>query len=166
MNGRHLIKLLELAPESVRNEIGLTANNRDEFAARFGNDTGVMTMALFYACRTITSVERAAPIIANLKISAMDIHALIAMAASEEFGETSALLDGIRKATASKKASAAVAVRHKNPDGKTQKASAAKEKIVAAWKSGKYTSRDVCAEQECGGLDISFSTARKALRNI
>ncbi|MDD2744834.1 MAG: hypothetical protein PHV02_21435 [Rhodocyclaceae bacterium] len=37
-------------------------------------------------------------------------------------------------------------------------------KIRALWATGKYTSRDICAEQECAALDMSFSTARKALR--
>jgi len=40
----------------------------------------------------------------------------------------------------------------------------AKEEIKQIWASGKYTSRDVCAEQECAVLNLSFSTARKALR--
>lgn len=43
--------------------------------------------------------------------------------------------------------------------------SAKREKIREAWLSGKYTSRDVCAEQECAAIGMSFSTARKALRN-
>ena len=37
--------------------------------------------------------------------------------------------------------------------------------IIAAWASGKYKSRDMCAEQEASALGISFSTARRALRN-
>ena len=41
----------------------------------------------------------------------------------------------------------------------------AKNELKEIWASGKYTSRDVCAEQECAGLNLSFSTARKALRN-
>lgn len=36
--------------------------------------------------------------------------------------------------------------------------------IREIWKSGKYSSRDICAEQECAALGMSFSTARKALR--
>ncbi|MEI2636654.1 MAG: hypothetical protein V9E92_07395 [Methylotenera sp.] len=46
-----------------------------------------------------------------------------------------------------------------------EKTNVAKEKIRKIWSSGKYTSRDICAEQECADLNISFSTARKALRN-
>ncbi len=39
------------------------------------------------------------------------------------------------------------------------------ELIREIWATGKYSSRDVCAEQECADLGMSFSTARKALRN-
>lgn len=41
----------------------------------------------------------------------------------------------------------------------------AKNEIKKVWASGKYTSKDLCAEQECAALGLSFSTARKALRN-
>lgn len=34
-----------------------------------------------------------------------------------------------------------------------------------AWASGKYSSRDLCAEQECAALNMAFGTARRALRN-
>lgn len=51
--------------------------------------------------------------------------------------------------------------RHNKPGGSRYK----QEKIREIWASGKYTSRDICAEQECSALDMSFSTARKALRN-
>lgn len=37
--------------------------------------------------------------------------------------------------------------------------------IRQAWASGKYSSRDICAEQECAALGMSFSAARRALRN-
>lgn len=51
---------------------------------------------------------------------------------------------------------------HSKPGGSREKV----EKIRAAWATGKYDSRDVCAEQECAAIGMSFSTARKALRNI
>jgi hypothetical protein len=40
-----------------------------------------------------------------------------------------------------------------------------REAIRGAWASGKYSSRDICAEQECAALGMSFCSARKALRN-
>ena len=51
--------------------------------------------------------------------------------------------------------------RHDLPGGSRDKQKAMRD----AWASGKYTSRDICAEQECGALDMSLSAARKALRN-
>lgn len=50
---------------------------------------------------------------------------------------------------------------HNKPGGSRDK----KEQIRAIWASGKYTFRDVCAEEECAALRMSFTTARKALRN-
>lgn len=62
-----------------------------------------------------------------------------------------------RTATARKAANA----RHDKPGGSREK----QEAIRAIWASGKYTTRDRCAEEECAALDMSFSAARKALRN-
>jgi len=49
--------------------------------------------------------------------------------------------------------------KHNKPGGSRHKKAA----IRTAWASGKYSSRDICAEQECAELGMSFSTARKAL---
>ncbi len=46
-----------------------------------------------------------------------------------------------------------------------EKTKVKKEEIRAAWATGKYSSRDVCAEEECQAMGMSYSTARKALRN-
>lgn len=51
--------------------------------------------------------------------------------------------------------------RHNAKDGAHEK----REAIRAAWASGKYSSRDICADEECAALGMSYSTARKALRN-
>lgn len=59
------------------------------------------------------------------------------------------------------KAQVAAHARHGKPGGSYDM----QDRIRAAWASGKYTSRDRCAEEECGGLGISYSAARKALRN-
>lgn len=52
-------------------------------------------------------------------------------------------------------------IRHAKPGGCREK----HKKIREIWASGKYKSRDICAEQECAALDMSFSAARKALKN-
>ena len=51
--------------------------------------------------------------------------------------------------------------RHSKPGGSREK----QEKIRAIWATGKYTTRERCAEEEYDALGISFTTARKALRN-
>ena len=73
--------------------------------------------------------------------------------------------DGVQqylaRAARSENASRIVNARHDKPNGSRDKQAA----IRAAWASGKYTSRDICAEQECASLGMSFAAARKALRN-
>ena len=80
-------------------------------------------------------------------------------------GLASALYSHILKEEREKRrtnAKAAADALHNKPGGNREKQDA----IRAAWQSGKYSSRDVCAEQECGHIGMSFSAARKALRNI
>lgn len=61
----------------------------------------------------------------------------------------------------SQQAKIAADARHGKPGGSRD----VQEQMRAIWASGRYTSRDRCAEEECGALGISYSTARKALRN-
>jgi len=82
------------------------------------------------------------------------IHQLLT---NETFRET----EIAREHAASAKAAAAADARHGAPGGSRAK----QEAIRQAWASGKYTNRDRCAEEECGALGMSFSAARKALRN-
>lgn len=62
-----------------------------------------------------------------------------------------------RKETARKAAN----IRHSQKGASHDK----QAQIQEIWATGKYTSRDRCAEEECAGLGMSFSAARKALRN-
>ena len=73
----------------------------------------------------------------------------------------SSILDDERKKK-HEMAKAAANTLHSKPGGSRDKQKA----IRGAWRSGKYKSRDVCAEQESAELNMSFSTARKALRNV
>lgn len=65
----------------------------------------------------------------------------------------------IKKSSAAKKA---INARHDKPGGSRDK----KTQIQKIWATGKYTSRDICAEQECAGLGMSFRAARNALTNM
>jgi len=58
-------------------------------------------------------------------------------------------------------ATAAANARHDQPGGSRDK----KRQMRELWASGKYSSRDLCAEQECAALNMSFSVARRALNN-
>lgn len=51
--------------------------------------------------------------------------------------------------------------RHAKPGGSRDKAN----KIREIWASGKYSNRDLCATEECDHLEMSWSAARRALRN-
>lgn len=63
----------------------------------------------------------------------------------------------LTKARAKKAANAL----HDKPGGSRDK----HRRIREAWASGKFSSRDICAEEEARALGMSFSAARKALRN-
>ena len=58
-------------------------------------------------------------------------------------------------------AKAAANARHNRPSGSRDK----QRQIREIWATGKYSSRDICADEECAALGMSFSAARKALRN-
>jgi len=60
-----------------------------------------------------------------------------------------------------KTAKAAANARHNRPGGSRDK----QKRIREIWATGDYSSRDLCAEQECAALGMSFSAARRALRN-
>lgn len=92
------------------------------------------------------------------------VRAHVAMIEADDFGWTEGQRVNLpvgsrqwRSQTARKAANAL----HAKPGGSREK----QEQIRKAWASGKYTSRDRCAEEECGALGISYSTARKALTN-
>lgn len=53
----------------------------------------------------------------------------------------------------------AAMARHSAPGGSRSK----RDRLIDIWASGKYTSRDLCAEEECGHLGVSYTTARKYL---
>ena len=58
-------------------------------------------------------------------------------------------------------AKAAADARHNRPGGSRDK----QRQIREIWATGKYSTRDLCAEEECAALGMSFAAARRALRN-
>lgn len=81
------------------------------------------------------------------------------MLSSVAFGAARGMMDKDRFNSETRKLWADI--QHSKPGGSRDK----RKQICDAWASGKYSSRDLCAEQECAALEMSFSTARKALRN-
>ncbi len=59
-------------------------------------------------------------------------------------------------------AKAAADARHNRPGGSRDK----QRRIREIWATGKYSTRDICAEEECAALGMSFASARKALQNV
>ncbi|WP_042673052.1 hypothetical protein [Variovorax sp. CF313] len=68
----------------------------------------------------------------------------------------------VYKRQASKRAKDAADHRHSSPGGAREKA----ESIRREWASGKYSTRERCAEEEHAALGMSYSSAIKALRNV
>jgi hypothetical protein len=68
----------------------------------------------------------------------------------------------VYKRRVSKRAKDAADHRHSSPGGAREKA----ESIRREWASGKYSTRERCAEEEHAALGMSFSSALKALRNV
>ncbi len=58
-------------------------------------------------------------------------------------------------------AAVAANARHDRPGGSRDK----QRQIREIWATGKYSSRDRCAEEECAALEMSYAAARKALKN-
>ncbi len=67
----------------------------------------------------------------------------------------------VTKEKATARARVAANARHSKPGGTREKQS----RIRAMWASGKYSTREICAEEEYAALGMSYSAARKALRN-
>lgn len=63
------------------------------------------------------------------------------------------------------KASRAGRIAAESRHGKPGQSRSKQDAIRAIWAGGKYSSRDICAEQECAALNMAFGTARRALRN-
>lgn len=73
-----------------------------------------------------------------------------------ELGNSKARVDAI--SFAAQKAANAL---HNKPGGSRDKQKAIRE----MWATGKYTTRNICAEEEYQGLNMSYDAARRALRN-
>jgi hypothetical protein len=164
--------LLKSTPAALLEELGLSRENQSSWEQFLRGKTpeakhvfvDLFSQALFHASKSASSYRKCRSIISQLDVPPDVIFALVQIAQLDEQERTEDLIAQVRAREASRKASLAVKARHQKQGSDHQKAERARLEIRATWASGKYKDRDTCAEQECGYLNISYSTARKALR--
>ena len=140
----------------------------DELREWMTLDAAINILAAYMVASEITEKLEDESYAASVKLAAMaksattDTLGIISIARSST--QIASVMAGKiieNRSHASKRGKIAADALHNKPGGSREKQNA----IRAAWASGKYSSREVCAEQECAGLDMSFSAARRALRN-
>lgn len=166
--GKDIAELLLLcAPKTALKELDLSENTIDEFCHAINelnsySYTEIIALALYYANKSSVKFNKSYSLVSKLYIAPEVIYSLIQLTLAEDYGEVESILGEIAKNDKSRKARKAINARHNKPDGSRAK----KRKIQEIWATGKYSSRDICAEQEYDALGYkSFSAARKALIN-
>ena len=133
----------------------------DVFFAGLGHETAIADIAKKLKSSNKTTLTRvlAKTILLNQKTNASNgLMGFMIQGASTIIEELPAK---ITKENNVNRASHAADALHNQVGGSREK----QEIIRNIWAGGKYSARDICAEQECAGLGMSFSAARKALRN-
>lgn len=165
--GSDIAKLLLLcAPTEVLSDLDLSEEKADEFAILFDamdeyHQIVNTALTLYYCNKSMANFVKSRSIIRGLYFSPEVINKLIQTIDIESFSETDKLKDELLKQKNSENARKVADAKHNKPGGAREKG----KEIRDIWASGKYTSRDICAEQEFAGLKWNLSSARKALRN-
>lgn len=155
------------APPDALENLELSEDTQEDFADRFNalnnySKTGVIALALYYAGRTLINFKKSYSLVSTLYISPEVLYELIQLVNAESFADTEGLLLEIEKEEKSKIGRKAVNSRHNKPGGSREK----RAQIRALWATGKYSTKDICAEEEYAGLGYkTFGAARKALRD-
>ncbi|MGH6796530.1 MAG: hypothetical protein ACREDH_15345 [Methylocella sp.] len=111
---------------------------------------------------TLTIADQSMPLVHVLTLNRRGLKADKDVLLRLVDGDTRQPASGVGSAAWRKQtAKAAANARHSQPGGSRDK----QRQIREIWATGKYSSRDLCAEEECAALGMSFSAARKALRN-
>ena len=151
--------LLLCAKPDELNELELSKETFNEFVCIFDElnnrfQIDLIAVALYYCNRTITNYIKSESLTRELYFSPEIIRNLVKTVQIEEYIWTDKLINEI------------VSLRNKRNREAGHKENKEKaNKIRALWATGKYTSRNICAEQECDALGMKYETARKALRN-
>lgn len=120
-----------------------------------------MTLAVD-GCVTLTIADQSIPLVHVLTLNRRGLKADKDVLLRLAEGDTRQPASGVGSVAWRKQtAKAAANARHNQPGGSRDK----QRQIREIWATGKYSSRDLCAEEECAALGMSFSAARKALRN-
>jgi hypothetical protein len=162
--GRDIAELLLLfAPKESLDYLELSKDTIEEFVGIFdehnpAEKNNAIALAMYYAHRNRHKVFRNYSLLKKFYISPMIVAEIIETALAD--GEIKE--ENLSKLLKSENAKRAANRRHDKPNGSRDKA----EKIRAIWATGKYSSRDLCAEQEYAALGYgSFKAARNALKN-
>ena len=111
---------------------------------------------------TLTIADQSIPLVHTLTLNMRGLKADKDVLLRLVDGDTRQPASGVGSVAWRKQtAKAAANARHNQPGGSRDK----QRQIREIWATGKYSSRDICAEEECAALGMSFSAARKALRN-
>jgi hypothetical protein len=170
--------LLLCAPEDILDGFELSnetseeyANHLDELKNGMHGDNGIycfvetFVLALYYANKNMSCYMKTekAKVTASLYISPFVLFKLVELATIEEFPNVYGLRGEIEKGKLAERNRKSVNVKHaKNRVDKENR----KQKIQEMWASGKYSTRDICAEEEYSGLGYkSLRSARKDLEN-
>ncbi|MGB3426144.1 MAG: hypothetical protein WBF84_12675 [Castellaniella sp.] len=176
---RAVTELMHLyAPSQLLLQIGFVDADGNDFEAHPDSfedvqDVGrieMVTLALYYACGNgniaFNYDDPKVDIIKDLRADPIVIANLIRLSEAEATGTAFSLSDEVHKEKMSARGRKAVKARHSKPGSKTQQRQEMANKLIELWRSGKYTTRDICAEQEWEALGfVSFRSARRALTN-
>lgn len=158
--------LLGVLSEKEREEYAARVDAEEAFLREFLTfDDAVSLLAAYrvfaeYSKASMARVREMAQEFSERQVRGVDEISALALKAIDDSEATWAKEVASRAATTNRAKAAADAL-HNKPGGNREK----RDAIRAIWASGKYSSRAICAEQECAGLGMSFDAARKALRN-
>jgi len=133
--------------------------SQEELMAGFKSHRDMANYAVLLLVQTMESLNLEKPDLQNVREAlSLGVQAIqLQMAALSQAGDAGFKISVKRESNRGRTAADA---RHSKAGGSRSKAQAMRD----LWAKGKYSSSDICAEQECGSLGMSFSAARKALR--
>lgn len=140
-------------------EDGLKGLNQEKVLAEFKNNRHMADYAVLLLAQASESLAHENPDLDEIR-EILRLGILTIQLQRIAFTQASNAGFEISGKKASNRGKTAADARHDKAGGSRSKA----EEMRLLWASGRFTSRDRCAEEECGAVGLSYSTARKALR--